>query len=434
MIKIIKDKDNYDISEEEASYLPIIPPVIMAVASLFVSRLNDIIGRKTTLLLIALPYTTAWIISAFAKNIWMFYIFRVASGLGDACIFSSVPMYIGEIATPKVRGFWGNTMSFSMYLGQLLVNVIGSYCNVQQTAYICITIPIIFLIVFPFMPESPYYYIMKGNYEQAKESLRRLRRKTDVEEDFQNLKKDVDRQVSESGTWKDLFTINSNRKALVAGTFLRTSQQFGGISVFIGYAQFIFEKAGGSLSPQMSSIVFFGTITILNFVAGFTLEKLGRRNSYLLSMLMCGVILLIESIYFYLDMKKEVDLESFKWVPITAMVLYVIFFSIGMGIVPTLMLGELFSASIKVKGLTFLVVLYGVLIAVASKIFYFLTHQFGLYAPFLLFCTNCFISAVVAYFLVPETKGKTLEEIQMDLKGKNRSKNVNESGDNTEVL
>ncbi|XP_018575643.1 facilitated trehalose transporter Tret1-like isoform X2 [Anoplophora glabripennis] len=418
IVKLTTDKVYYDISEDEASYFTLIPPIAMIISSFIFSRLNDVLGRKPVLIFVAFPYIIAWILAAVAKDVWVFYVSRFFAGISDGCLYSSLPMYIGEISTPKVRGTWGNSMTFFLYLGQFIISVVGSYFNVQQTSYICICIPIVYLVLFSFVRESPYFYIIKGKYEEAKESVRYFRRKQDVEEEFLILKKDVERQMSESGTWKDLFVIVSNRRALYAGIFLRASQQLGGITAFMLYTQYMFEKSGGNLSSEVSSMIFFAAIVVLNVVGGSVLEKLGRRKSYFISTLFCGIFTLIEAIYFYIDtFQTQINIQFLNWIPITAVLLYVVFYSIGLGLIPTLMLGELFSASIKVKGLCVLNMFFGLMIIIVTRIFYLLTTYVGLYAPFLFFTCTCFLSSILSLFLVPETSGKSLEAIQQSLKG-----------------
>ncbi|CAH1995564.1 unnamed protein product [Acanthoscelides obtectus] len=94
LVKITKDKLNYNITEDQASYFAVIPPASMVVAAIFCTRLSDIIGRKYTIMLTALPYTTFWILTAFFTNIYVLYAARMIAGFGDAIVFTSVPMYI----------------------------------------------------------------------------------------------------------------------------------------------------------------------------------------------------------------------------------------------------------------------------------------------------------------------------------------------------
>ncbi|XP_019881382.1 facilitated trehalose transporter Tret1 [Aethina tumida] len=415
----IVNSDDYDITEEEATWFTVIPPIAMMISTPIISKLNDVIGRKKMLLAIGILHIINWILVCFSRSIYVFYMARFVVGLADACVFSALPMYIGEISTPVVRGRWGNILTFNIYFGQFAINVLGSYLSIAQVSYISICFPILFVIMFPFMPESPYFYAMKSRYDDARNSLKWFSRKEDIEPDFLILKSDVERQLSEAGTWKELFTIRSNRKALSAGLFLRIVQQLGGISVFATYTQLIFNKAGGNMSPQLSSIIFTGFIMLLNFVAGFTLDLMGRKKAFMYSSLSSGIVLFCLSIYFYLDKyESQIDLTSLQWIPLTGMILFVLCYSFGLGIVPTLMLGELFSASIKVKGLCSLTIVFGVLISTITKLFYVLDTNFGLFCPFLLFSFSCIVGSVLTIYFVPETKGKTLEEIQQALKAK----------------
>ncbi|KAJ8962517.1 hypothetical protein NQ318_000908 [Aromia moschata] len=423
IVKITNDKENYNITEDEASYFTVIPPLAMAVTSFLLSRLNDIFGRKPTMYFIVVPYTVSLILAAVAKDVWVFYASRLFAGMGDGLVFSTVPMYIGEVSTPNVRGVWGNTLTFAIYLGQLGINVIGSYCSVAVTSYICICVPLVFLLLSFRVPESPYFYVMKGRFEEAKNSLRKLRGVEDVEEAFLQLKSDVHRQMSETGTWKDLFCVDSNRRALFGGIFLRVSQQMAGIGAFTMYAQYIFAKSGGDLSSEVSSIIFFGAICIFNVAGAYTVDIFGRRKSYIVSIFFCGVMHFIEALYFFAEQYDiGIDVTPLNWIPLTGLLFYVVFYSVGVGIVPTLMLGELFSASVKSKGLAILAIAFGVALCITTKVFHLMVTNFGLYSPFLLFSLSSLLSAVLALYLVPETKGKTLEEIQQSLKSNKKAK------------
>lgn len=420
--KIIDDKVNYNISLDEASYFTVLPSIGAICSSVLFAYLSDAIGRKTTLLLIVIPQATAFLLMANARSVYLFYIARFISGFSDSCIFTSLSMYIGEVATPKVRGTWGNLMTFSLYFGQVLMNIIGSYRSIPEASYICLCFPILFFCAFIFMPESPYFYLIKGHDKKAYKSLQKLRRKSNVDEELSKLKSDVDRQMSESGTWKDLFTITANRKALYAALFLRASQQFAGIACFGQYTQYIFEQSGGDFSPSTSAIIFSSLCWIFNFIACFTLDKFGRRTSYIYSLLFSGISLSIATVYFTLQkFDTNINLQPVNWIPLASMISYVFFYSFGIGIIPTLMMGELFSASIKSKGLQVTNIIFGVMVSSITKLFHLLDSSFGLFAPYLFFSVGCFVSTVLAFYFVPETKGKTLEEIQQSLQKRKKS-------------
>ncbi|KAL1506587.1 hypothetical protein ABEB36_005918 [Hypothenemus hampei] len=391
---LIQKNGKYEMSEDEANYLPIIASAGCMMAIVFF-KLPDVIGRKYSLLLLAIPQAIYWIITIFARSSYWFYVARFIGGISDAIFYTALPIYLGEVTTPKIRGTWGNGQTFSFNAGFFLINGIGSYLSIELTAYILLPLPIIFAIAFAFMPESPYYYIMKKNGEKAK-------------------------QISETGTWSDLFKINSNRRALIACVFLRFAQQLAGIAVFEGYFQFIFEKVGATaFNPQTSALLFTGALWFVMTGFSFSLDFFGRCKSFVVSSLGCAICLAVESIYFYLDeFGEDVNLENFQWIPIAGLLIYVVFYGGGLGILPSLMAGELFSASIKGKALALANVLYGLIGVIVMYVFKILIEIEGLYAPFAFFSFCSFVCFVLAFYIVPETRGKTLEEIQQYLKHK----------------
>ncbi|XP_074042161.1 trehalose transporter 1-like protein isoform X2 [Leptinotarsa decemlineata] len=408
--KIIKD-ENYDIDEGEVLPFTILPPVAMMITCLVASTLSDTIGRKKTLFIVYIPQILAWALPAISTNLYLIYAARILEGVGDGIIFTALPMYIGEVASPTVRGTWGNSLTILYYVGEFAITIIGSYLSVKISSLIGVILSTSLSTTYFILPESPYYLLMKDDTVNARRSLKTLTRKSDVEEDLLQLKADVDRQMSERGTWTSLFVIPTNRKALIAAIFMRFSQNMSGIVVALTCTQTIFEESGSDISPEISSICFIGFWLLLNTLASLFNDKLGRRKSYIGSLIPSGIILIALSVYFYMEQEISMKMNS-GWIPITGMLLYVLFNSYGVCIVPTLMMGELFSTSIKAKAMTLLVVVFGISILFSTVLFQVLSIKFGLYAPFLLFGVSNLVSSILSFYLVPETKGKTLEQIQ----------------------
>ncbi|CAG9759285.1 unnamed protein product [Ceutorhynchus assimilis] len=413
---------DYGISEDEANMLPIVTSLGCMIPALFFYKLPDLMGRKYTLLLLNVPQATYWLFTIFAKDMYSLCVARFLGGLADAIMYSALPIYLGEVTTPKIRGSWGNGQTFSFNAGFFLISTIGSYVSIQNTAYIFITLPIFCIIAFSWLPESPYYYLMKNKEQKARDSLKWLLRKENIEPDFQQLRKDVERQISETGTWADLFKIKSNRRALIACVFIRWGQQCAGIAVFEGYFRTIFEKTETALSPEVSAIIFSGWLWVVMTIFSFFLDTFGRRKSFIFSSLGCVITLAAEAIYFYIDeFRRDMDLTSVKWFPIVGLLFYLIFYAVGLGILPSLMAGELFSASIKTKALSFANFMMGLIVFAETYTFKSLSSLVGLYAPFAVFAIATFICFILAFYIVPETKGKTLEEIQQDLKASKKN-------------
>lgn len=402
-----------------------IAPVTCIISSFFYAKLVDVIGRKYSVLFMAGPYIASFILIAIADNIYVFYLSRAVTGIADAGLFSAFPAYIGEVTTPKIRGTWGNCLALYLYFGEAAINVIGGYTSIKTCAWICLVFPALFLITYAFMPETPYYLVMKGRKDEAGNVLKKLRGINNVEAEMQQLESDVKRQMSEMGTWRDLFAVKSNRRALIAGVFLRWSQQLSGISCFAVYTQYIFQQAGGNLTATESAVCFQSALAIATFLCSMFSDKIGRRSSMVVSLALSSVVIAVVTVFLYISTEHpEVNLSLCRWVPLAGMIVYVVTYSVGLGIVPTLMLGELFSASIKGKGLAVLTIVLSMAVSVTTKVFQVMEVNFGMYAPFAMFAGCCFVNTFFTYYFVPETKGKTLEEIQQELKGNKGRGNV----------
>ncbi|CAH0550125.1 unnamed protein product [Brassicogethes aeneus] len=422
IVKITQDKENYNITEHEASYFTIIPYVATTLTILPLSYLNDIIGRKHTIMIMAIPCIIYWIIIIFAKSVYMFYLARLFSGVTEF-LFISLLMYVGEISSPTIRGTWGNALYFSVNVGILLINVIGSYNTIQMTAYICLGFCLVFVAIFPFIPDTPYYYIIKNKEQEARTTLKWLYQEEDVEELYQSLKSDVHRQISETGKWRDVFQISTNRKALITGFYMQVSLPFSGLTAFIVQSQQLFQESGGEVSAEASAIIITAIITATSLFAVLTADKLGRKNSFIGSCFLCMVLLFIGVVFFWTEQHHPNLVEGFHWLPLVIMVLFCIIHTIGIGTVGFLMMEELFSASIKTKALMLCTLSFGITGAINNEIFNLLLLNFGLYSAFLYFTFACALLFILSFKLVPETSGKTLEEIQQDLK-KNNNDNV----------
>ncbi|XP_072379115.1 facilitated trehalose transporter Tret1-like [Diabrotica undecimpunctata] len=415
--KIMSDEYKFNISSEEASYITIIGPFGDILGSILYPSLVDKIGRQKTILLIAVPQIlsmTMIYFSFFSKL--LLYSARFIGGLAEAGCFTILPLYIGEVAEPKVRGVLGSLFSFVFIIGIFLINSVGSYVSIHTAALIFLVLPVIFVFIFFKMPESPYFHIMKSDFNKAEKCLQVLRRKQRVERELTTLVNDINRQMSEPGRYKDLFVIQSNRLACMVMFGLRIIQQLSGTSPISLYMQIIFEKSTDIMSKDLASILIFGLQLSVNFTAVLIVDKIGRKPLLITSCLGCSMILTTMSIYFILQDNTKLNLASLNFVPLVGIVLFTIFFAIGQGNVVNLMMGEMFSSSIKAKASCLMNIIFAIFMMLTTKLFQLTSDYFGMYVPFLFFATCQLLGVAFSYFVVPETKGKSLEEIQQELK------------------
>lgn len=378
-------------------------------------------GRKKSILIAAAENLFAWILIGTTSSLTLLFIGRFISGIAAVVAFVSVPMYIGEIADKKIRGFLSSWIYMMMLTGFLVINAVGPFVSIMTSSIIAASFPTILLITFPFMPESPYYYILNGKVEDARRSLRKLRSRSDVEEELEQIAADVVRQQSEQGRPIDLFIIPSNRKAFFIMAVLNCSQHMCGFSVILMNLQQILIDGKSSFNANTIGIWFSIVMLVTAFGSTCLVDKLGRRFLLILSSLLTGIVMLCLSIYYGIpDLQK-----SANWIPAVFIILYAATFKLGLGIVPIVTTGELFPTSVKSTGMALSDSLYSFCSIISVLVYQVLSENFGIYSALLVFAIWAIMTAVYTYFYIPETTGKTLEEIQMMLKGKSYEPLIN---------
>lgn len=413
--KLMSNTSSIPTTSDEGSWCAVAPLLGAPPGAIIAAILVDKIGRKFITLLMAPVVCISFLGIAFANSIWLITGIRLIIGAAEGALYTTLPMYIGEISDPKIRGFLTGTISIFAISGTLFINIIGSQFSIFTSSIIAACIPLIHALAFVAMPESPYYYIKVNRHNEARTSLEILRGKSDVEDELDSLCKAVVRQErSQKSGLLDLFTIASNRKACCIYLILCLTNKFSGKNPCMFYTETIFKEAGTSINATMSVIIYC-TVELLA-VATTTLlilDRFGKRVLMITSTAGCCVSLLALGIYFYLKDYHSGIIESLEYLPLTALVSYNILFSIGLSFGPIAVLSELFPTSVKAKALCLADSFSVMMGVVVSKFFQLTIDEFQTMSiPFLVFGMCCLLGFVFVVKYVPETKGKTLEEIQ----------------------
>lgn len=378
----------------------------------------DVFGRKKTILYSGIPQFLSFVFIALSNySPILLYVARLIGGVAEGVFFVSVPIYIGEVAEARVRGVLGTLFTVVLILGIVGVNVVGYYLSIDRTALVFLPFPLLFMLSFWQMPETPYFHLMKHDSNSAENSLRFLRRRQNVEKELIALTRDVERQMSERGAFFDLFRIKSNRKACIAMAGMRTVQQVSGISTFTFYYQMLFRDATDSIPPHFGSIMMVCLQVVFTWFASLFIDRSGRKPILIFSCIACSLVLILQGVFFAVRDFFHVDVSAVNYLPLIGMIAYIAVFSVGLGAVVNLMLGELFSASVKAKALGLMNINFGVLMFLSTKFYQYTADTFGIAVPMLTFGVCTGLGTIFCWLYVPETKGKTLEEIQQELKG-----------------
>ncbi|KAL0267507.1 UNVERIFIED_CONTAM: hypothetical protein PYX00_009759 [Menopon gallinae] len=411
--KLMTANSTLPVNDDESTWIG----SLVAVGAIFgpfpAGIIADAIGRKRGLLAVAIPFLVSWCVLAAASSVGWLYLGRIIAGVANGWGMTLLPMYIGEIATPNARGALGMVGQIMITLGFLYVYIIGPYVPYVWTNVLCGILPVAFFVFLLFMPESPFYELSKNNHKSAAKSLRKLRGKSadGIKDELNALQAAVDESVRQTGTWIDLFSKTANKRAVLLMGGLMAIQQFSGVNVVLFYSESIFQKAGSSLSPSISTIVVGLVMFIASFPTPYLIEKLGRRMVLILSSV--GMMIsqgIIGSVFFFES--RHYDTSKIGWLPLLSILGYITSYSIGIGPVPWAMIGELFAPNVRSKGAAFSAAFSWFLAFVMTKSFGFIMTYLGSYSAFWIFSVCCGLGGVFVYFLLPETKGKTLDEIQ----------------------
>lgn len=241
--RLLKDDNGYfPISESEYDWVASIFTIGCAISCLPIGILMRIFGRKWTMIAMVIPFTVGWSLIAWAQNLAMLLIGRFLVGLAGGSFAVSSPQYSAEIAENEIRGILGSFNGIQLIAGILFSYIIGAYLSVFWACIVSGLVPIIFAVIFFFMPESPAFLVFKQRDHEAKQVLKWLRGRSyspteeidELKREFVESRKD---KVSVMGTLKK----TSTKRALSIGFGLMFFQQSSGISFVLFYTTFIFE-------------------------------------------------------------------------------------------------------------------------------------------------------------------------------------------------
>ncbi|XP_028411873.1 solute carrier family 2, facilitated glucose transporter member 8-like [Dendronephthya gigantea] len=396
-------KEKLHWSDEELTWFTSIQALGCMLGALIGLKTIDKFGRKFNIMACSVPLVAGWIIIAAAKALPHFYVGRFISGLGVGAISLTVPLYIAEISPAKYRGALGSANQLGVTFGALLAYSFGSFLNWHWLAIagaIPSTIMAIFMIRFP---ETPRWLIRNGRINDACHALEYLRQTTDeeCEDECKEIRctLDVDERVSLRE-----FTKPTIYRPFIISIMLMVFQQFSGINAVIMYASQMLRDAG--LSDAIVAEIAIGVVQFVGTgIACLIIDKLGRRVLLIFpTILMCVSMAVLGAADYYDHFPKSVTL--------IALCCFITGFSFGFGPIPWLIMSEIFPTNVRgiASGIATQVNWLGVFIV--TKFYVNMKHSMHPYGMYWFFAAVCLVSVIYVFIFLPETKGKTLEEVQ----------------------
>jgi len=370
--------------------------------------LSDRYGRKNVLIVVALFFAVSCIFTALATSSVIFITARVFGGLavGAASVLS--PMYVAEVAPPKNRG-----MLVSIYQLAIVLGILCSYTinyglhnidNNWRWMFATGIIPsVLFFAGLFFIPESPRWLYKAGRKEESLKVLTKIGGESLAKTEIQEISASLERNVS-SVSAGELFK-PSVRKVMLVGFVLAVLVQISGINTIVDYAPKILLAAGVEINNALLQTSLVGFINfIFTFVAIFFIDKLGRRALYLIGSMGMVITLLMLAVSFYLKLEGIFTL--------ICILMFIAFFASCIGPVFWTLVSEIFPNRIRGKALAFASFTQWIFNFLVVLLFPHFLASIGGAKTFLFLALMSLLQWLFTYLYVPETKGKSLEEIE----------------------
>jgi len=382
------------------------------IGSLLGSRPSDRFGRKNTLYFVAIAYLLSSLGTAFADNWYLFLAFRFLGGLGVGASSVTAPIYISEVSPADQRGRLVGLFQFNVVLG-ILISYLSNYLisQIGDSSWRLMlgiqAVPaLIFLILIRFIPESPRWLILKkGEFEKALKILKIINPLNCEDElvAIQNSKLE-----STSINTDNLFS-GEYKTPIILAVLFAFFNQVSGINAIIYYAPRIFEMAGLGAHSSLLSTVGIGMINfIFTLLAINIIDKVGRRV-----LMLIGSFGLIASLFLVAFTFYTKNFSGFA-IPVYIM-LFIAFFAFSQGAVIWVFISEIFPNQVRAKGQTLGSSTHWIMAALIAFSFPFFAEKLGGATTFCFFGTMMVLQLIFVWRMMPETKGKSLEQIETNM-------------------
>ncbi|CAH2037757.1 unnamed protein product, partial [Iphiclides podalirius] len=388
-----KNATDIRVTDDVASWMIAITPIGFTSGSLLTRDLSDKFGRRAVVLSSAAPFAFGTLFVILAFRGWMLYITKFLWGFGTGMLSTVITMYLVEISYKELRATLSAVTRFMFNFGSLLVMCVGPFLPYEVLNYSLLTLPLVYFAACWWIPESPYYHLKEGRIDIARKELSKLR----------NI--DADALEDELGTMRN-------------ATGLKVAQILTGGMAIQQYLIVIVEESGFKMAEATISIVYGAVMFAVALLSSVLVDRVGRRPLLIHSFLGTGVSFAAVGTYFLLLEVIRVDhevLSPYGAVTFVSIIMSTIFSNLGFNSVAGVVTAEIFPMNVKAVAMTSLNVLGGLLGFTVARGYQLVKDSLGLSGVFFLFAAVTLCGAAFTHLCVPETRGKSLVEIQVML-------------------
>lgn len=389
--------------------------------------LADKIGRRKAIAIIALLFIVGSIGSAVALGVPTLILARIINGIGVGGSMAIVPVYMAELAPTHIRGKLTALYQLALTSG-ILASYFSNHLLAPMEAWrwmlaVSAVPGILILAGLIFMPESPRWLLRRNEVVKAREVMKLFRNPTEVEAEIKAVQQ-VDREEDVGETAFSILKMKWVRPMLIIAVMVGVFQQIVGINAVIYYAPTIFASAGMENAASTLGTMGIGVANVLmTIVAIMTVDKLGRKKLLNIGGLGMSVSLIVlSSILFTVGLN-----DTTAWLTVAFLALYVMSFAVSWGAVAWVIIPELFPLKARGAGTGLAIMGMSSANLVVTLVFPMLLDLVGIAWMFTAFAVIAAASVGFVKFFVPETKGRSLEQIETDMRPSKKSSYVKTS-------
>nr|XP_049692209.1 facilitated trehalose transporter Tret1 isoform X1 [Helicoverpa armigera]XP_049692211.1 facilitated trehalose transporter Tret1 isoform X1 [Helicoverpa armigera] len=453
-----KDGEILHLNKSEISWISSINLIVVPVGCALSGVVTSPIGRRRAMQMVNVPFFIAWLIFHYSTTTGHLYGALFLTGLAGGLLEAPVLTYVAEITQPHLRGALTATSSLCIILGVFTQFLFGIFMYWRTVALVNIAFTVLAVIALCFVPESPHWLVSKKRHDDARKSLQWLRGWTtpnsvenelrDIQALFKREKKDlieVDETMSEKMSH---YLKRSFLLPFFLVTFSFFVGNFSGMTTLQTYAVMIFQILKAPIDKYYATLI----IGVLQIVGAGTCVLLvhytGKRPLTLFSTAGAGVCcILVASYDIYIKMNgfttttelnndtlttsinatsadiEEEDRNPYSWMPMTLLMLLALLAHTGLRLLPWILIGEVFSAKTRSGGAgvaSAVGYLFGFL---SNKMFISMVDTLSIWGTYGLYGIVCFVGVIIFYFILPETEGKRLNDIESHYAGRTKLTN-----------
>lgn len=381
--------------------------------------LADRYGRKINLLISGGCFAAGAVLSGYSHSIELLTAARILQGIGVGASSVLVPVYIAELAPAKIRGMLVTSFQLMITVGIVIAYGVNTAAESQGEWRFPVGVASVFGIALAvgvlFVTESPRWLIAVNKHNIARRTLIKLRGTDDVEDEIKETER-LNTLEQDNINWRDLLS-GHVRPMILIGVLIAFFSNACGINLVIYFAPHILQTSGFSSSASWIGTMGLGITNVIFTVVGMLIvDRVGRRP-----LLILGAIGLTASLVILALIFSVPAFEGSSWLALAALVFYIVMYAVSPGMLGFLMISEIspLRARAKVTSLSiFIIFATNLVIALVSLP---MLNGMGTSATFWLFSAICVVFTIFSFY-VPETKGKSLEDVEMYFKEKYNAK------------